>query len=30
MTTLFQKPLNVISLGLSSFADNLREAGGEV
>lgn len=30
MTTLFQKPLNVISLGLSSFADNLREAGGDV
>lgn len=30
MTTLFEKPLNVISLGLSSFADNLREAGGDV
>ena len=30
MTTLFQQPLSVINLGLESFADNLREAGGEV
>lgn len=30
MTTLFQHPLKVIGLGLSSFADNLRQAGGEV
>ncbi|WP_058910510.1 DUF1116 domain-containing protein [Entomohabitans teleogrylli] len=30
MTTLFHTPLQVISLGLSSFADNLRHAGGDV
>ncbi|MGK9174779.1 DUF1116 domain-containing protein [Yokenella regensburgei] len=30
MTSLFQQPLSVINLGLESFADNLRDAGGDV
>lgn len=30
MTTLFQQPLSVINLGLESFANNLRDAGGDV
>lgn len=30
MNTLFQQPLNVVNAGLSSFADNLALAGGDV
>ena len=30
MTTLFQQPLSVLNLGLESFANNLRDAGGDV
>ena len=30
MTSLFQQPLSVINLGLESFANNLRDAGGDV
>ena len=30
MNTLFNQPLNVVNAGLSSFADNLAMAGGDV
>lgn len=30
MNTLFTQPLNVVNAGLSSFADNLALAGGDV